>query len=268
MSLGWGEEQHKASASGTQHFATPGAAARPGAVNLVYLGVADALIETTLGLPRFIEQFAKLPERPPAGKDIVAAKDHVVHCSEHRGIVGHFTQLLGGDVGGLALDAGEDEKEVLLEFSQPFRQERHPFYFDLGFRAELDEVKTAKGGKDLVLAADIFPQDMSLEVNGLAGQLVRIEELTLEAVERMQQSDGEGRGRTEAGEGGEVGYVVQFDIFFKAAQFEALAEYRVLDLPDVFGQFDLPVRDADRIIKEMAQERAGGDIGEIGRAHV
>src|ERR1039458_3034964 len=95
MSLGWGEEQHKASASGTQHFATPGAAARPGAVNLVYLGVADALIETTLGLPRFIEQFAKPPERPPAGKDIVAAKDHIVHRSEDRGIVGHFAQLLG-----------------------------------------------------------------------------------------------------------------------------------------------------------------------------
>src|ERR1035437_3483353 len=117
MGLGRGKEQHKASTPSTQHFAAPSAGFLPGVVNLVYLGVADALIETTLRLPRFVEQCANLPQRPATRENIVAAIDHVVHRSEHRSIVGHFAQLLGGDVGGLALDPGKDQKEVLLKIS-------------------------------------------------------------------------------------------------------------------------------------------------------
>ena len=84
--------------------------------------------------------------------------------------VGHLLQLLGHHVGGLALDPGEDQKQVLLKFRQPFRRERHAVHHDLVFRAELDQVETAKGGKDLVLAADVVLEDVPLDVNGLVGQ--------------------------------------------------------------------------------------------------
>src|SRR5258705_13969852 len=53
---------------------------------------------------------------------------------------------------------------------------------------------------------------------------------------------------------------MQLDILFKAAKIQTFPVNVMLHLADTFHQFHLPIRDADRVIKQVTQEGAGSNV--------
>ena len=133
---------------------------------------------------------------------------------------------------GLALDAGEENEQVVLEVLETARRERDAMDREVAHPAELDHVKSADRGERLVLAADRFLEHVPLEVDRLVGKVQPWNQPAAKRIERIEQTDHERRRRTQSRKRRQLRGVVDLDVLSHTRPPQAFAERGVLELFD------------------------------------
>ena len=141
--------------------------------------------------------------------------------------------------------------------AQAVRRGNHRGDVETAVLAELDAVQPAEGGRNLVLGADIFLNDLLLDMNGLAGQLVLRHVLAAQSTDRMQQPDRERRAGAEAGAGWEVAVMMDFQSFLDLQPVEHGARRRVLDFGGLADIFYMRIDDPVLVLEKRRQVPAG-----------
>jgi hypothetical protein len=257
------KEEHAAAATGSEEFGSDGSGLASAAVDVLDFGIGDGGVEGALEVPGFVEQFAELSQIAAGGEDGVAFVDHVAHARKGETLGIEVADVVAGDVGGAALDAGMEQEEMVFDEADAVRGEGDGVDNDVLTGAELDELEAADGGEDLVLAADGFAEDVLFEMDRLDGEFEGTAGTSLEGVERVEKADDEGGGGAESGVGGEFAGVVDLDIIGDAAVAEAFAEGGVLDFLEGFDAFHFAVGDTDGVIEETGVEAGDGEVGGV-----
>ena len=114
--------------------------------------------------------------------------------------------LLPEDVRGGPGIPGEEQEQVVLEVVERLGGDLQRPGFHLFVRKKTEAGDAAEGGDILVLLADRLLEDLDLDAAGLLGQLLRMDQILLQRVERLQQRRGETPGRPEARASRHVGH--------------------------------------------------------------
>ena len=159
----------------------------------------------------------------------------------------------------IAAQARIEKQKRALQLRQPGGQNRH----DVGRHAvsrAADVPEAAVRAEVLILDADAFPHQLLLDVHRFRRELLGGAARALERVQRVQESDGERRGRPEPGAGRQVADVVDLDVPIDPGKPQAGADSGMLDLVNRPDQLGSRVADADRMLEEIDQ-RLDRDVG-------
>ena len=96
--------------------------------------------------------------------------------------------LLAGDLGRDAGEAGEEQHQMQFQGLAPGRRQDHRGHGEAAVRAELDQVGPAIGGPDLVLAADVLADDLLLDPDRLLAQILGRGHPALQRAERVDEA--------------------------------------------------------------------------------
>ena len=144
---------------------------------------------------------------------------HIVQVLEHLPVA-----LLGArvlvlkDAAGVAREAGEEEKQVVLEVEHRVHADGERRCRHRVVRVEGEAGHAAYGCDILVLLADWFAKPVDFDVAGEFGQLHLIEMAAAMGVERLKQGGREAAGASQAGSGRNVGERCDFDLRSLEAQ--------------------------------------------------
>ncbi len=251
------EQQEKTAAARAQQLAADRAHAARGLVELVDLGGRYPVGKPALVHPALVQEPAEFLDRR---RRRLQHADGFVHQRPHvlqlvLALV-HVVDLGLGDFGGDAGKPGEAQHQVALQRGQPLDRQHDRGHVEGAVLAEGDAIEAAKRRGHLVLRADVLADDFLLDVDRLARQLFLGYVLAAQRVDGVDESDGERGARAQAGAGGQVAVVVDFQSVLAIVDAQHRFHRRVLDLGDVDDVFDAGIDDAVLVLEELRQVAA------------
>jgi hypothetical protein len=187
-------EHQKAPAAGTDEFAAEGAILHREAIPFIDPVVAHARRAGALAEPMLVHEGRK-PRRVAALQAIQAAVAQLfraVQVLDHRRIrllAPRFLVLQ--NLRGRARVAGEKQQQVVLEVMNRILAECRLAGFHAAVLVESERRDPAIRGDELVLLADRLAQPPDFNLASLLRQLVRMHEIPVPSVQRLQQRRGE-----------------------------------------------------------------------------
>src|SRR3989338_6316302 len=122
-----------------------------------------------------------------------------------------IANLIRRHFGGVAGKSGKEKHEVLLKKFKPIPVNDHGLDMDISVRGKADPIEPAAGCRNLILAADMFLQDMALKVDGFRRQLNFSRHHVFECITTMEQADGERGTGSQPRAGRQVAVMMDFD---------------------------------------------------------
>src|SRR3984893_1967264 len=248
------QQHHEATAAGAQELAADGAGVAPGLVDVVDLRVGNARGKLALELPRLMHQFTELAQRClRIEQDVGGAVDQAADHGQLVLAAVHILDLVLGEIGGEAREAGEEHHQRLRKLGAPRRRQNERHHREGAVLVKVDAVKAAIGRPKLVLAADVFLEHLLLNADRFAAEVALTDHPGIERVERIEQSNRERAARAQSGARRQIGVVMDLEAVGHAHVGEDAAYRRMLDLGRLLDQLDLGINDLRPVLEERRQ---------------
>ena len=142
---------------------------------------------------------------------------------------------------------------MALQGAQPLWRQHDRRHAVGSILRDRDVIEAAKGGRHLILQADMLAEHALLDVNRLVRQRLLRDVAAVERVDGVDEPDRKGRARSEAGPRRQIAVVVNLEALADLEPLEHAAHRRMLNLADLLDVLDDGVDDAEAMVEKRRQ---------------